>query len=177
MSRASTNRFNKSHRRHQRGAAITEAAIMLPLYVLVLGGIVFFGQGYSLRLATQIAARHAVWQVANGVGSPSSSDIQSRFFRHADEEDEVQIKVDSEDRQDTFLSRLQLDTIFDSALRSSGLSFKIHTVEVKYRWLDSFLFPNKTSQTSAKTLLLNNQVGDQEPSVKSVRGATGEPTS
>ncbi|MBX2813044.1 MAG: hypothetical protein KTR25_14615, partial [Myxococcales bacterium] len=57
-----------------------------------------------------------------------------------------------------------------------GLSFEIHTANVEYSWTDNFLFNNRDSRSAAKVVLLNNQVGETEPDVATVRDSVGEPT-
>ncbi|MBX2814186.1 MAG: pilus assembly protein, partial [Myxococcales bacterium] len=157
--------LRKKSKRQRRGAAMTEAAIMLPSFVLVLAGIIYFGEGFSFRLSVQIAARYSAWQMARGDGIPSNADIQTRFFRRSPVE---QLKVspgDGDDRREDFISQLTNSEIFTRALQSSGLSFEIHTANVEYSWTDNFLFNNRDSRSAAKVVLLNNQVGETEPDV------------
>ncbi len=47
---------------------MVEVAIMLPVFLLIIGGIIYFGQAYVLKQRTLMAARYTAWKKANGQG-------------------------------------------------------------------------------------------------------------
>ena len=59
--------------RRERGAAAVEMAIILPLLLLVIGGLVDFGRAYYLNVVTTSAAREGARMVALGCTSGQAS--------------------------------------------------------------------------------------------------------
>ena len=55
-----------SRTRRERGAAAVEMAIILPLLLLVIGGLVDFGRAYYLNVTATSAAREGARMVAMG---------------------------------------------------------------------------------------------------------------
>ena len=53
-----------------RGAALVEFAMILPILVLLVFGVIEFGRGYHTRSALAHAARESVREAALGIGDP-----------------------------------------------------------------------------------------------------------
>ena len=56
--------------RHDRGAALLEFVLVLPILVLLVFGVVEFGRGYSARSTIVAAAREGARVAAVGTGDP-----------------------------------------------------------------------------------------------------------
>ncbi|MGH9157333.1 MAG: TadE/TadG family type IV pilus assembly protein [Acidimicrobiales bacterium] len=54
------------HRRDQRGAAMVEFALVLPLLVMLVFGIIEFGRGYNAKITVTAAAREGARLLALG---------------------------------------------------------------------------------------------------------------
>jgi len=52
------------HAHHRRGAAAVELAIVLPVFMLLLGGIIEFGQGFMIEHTLSYAARRGARQAS-----------------------------------------------------------------------------------------------------------------
>jgi hypothetical protein len=51
-------------RRRERGAALTEAAVVIPVFLILFASLVFVHKLYSVKGATRNQARHAMWAYA-----------------------------------------------------------------------------------------------------------------
>ena len=56
-----------------RGAALVEFALILPILVLLVFGIIEFGRGYHTKSALAHAARESVREAALGIGDPAAT--------------------------------------------------------------------------------------------------------
>lgn len=73
---ARTTRFIPGHRaRGQRGAVAVELALVLPILVMLLFGIVEFGRGYNAKVSLQGAVREGARVLALDSGDPLSTTI------------------------------------------------------------------------------------------------------
>lgn len=69
---------------NRRGSALTEMVISLPLLILIMQGIFYFGQGSVIKQKAVVAARYAAWERARDP-SRDPATLQrkvSRFFFH-----------------------------------------------------------------------------------------------
>jgi Flp pilus assembly protein TadG len=72
-------RSRHMHARHdERGAALVEFALVLPVLMLFVFGIVSFGQAYSARIELTSAVREGVRVVALGGASATVADAADR---------------------------------------------------------------------------------------------------
>ncbi len=46
----------------ERGSALVEMAVVLPILVLIIHGIFYFGRGYVIKEKIEMAARYAAWE-------------------------------------------------------------------------------------------------------------------
>jgi len=71
--------------RHERGAAAVEFGLILPVLLMIIGGIIDFGIMYNKQILLSNAARDGVRQVVvnQTTGGWSASDIQSRVSQAA----------------------------------------------------------------------------------------------
>ncbi len=70
----------------QRGQAITEFAIFLPIYLLLIFGLIFFAKAYFVQQQTISAARYAAWQKGdfNTADDEITENVKKLFFRTLD---------------------------------------------------------------------------------------------
>lgn len=55
----------RTRRKGQRGAAMTEVAVTLPIFLLILSGMFYFQRANKFSLRAHRAARYAAWHRAN----------------------------------------------------------------------------------------------------------------
>ena len=77
--RGSTAR-NRRPRQTDSGAAAVELALLLPVLLLVLFGIVDFGRMYNAQIALSEAAREGVRGLALGTSSNPTSTVQAAAY-------------------------------------------------------------------------------------------------
>lgn len=71
-----TTRFTHGRRaRDQRGAAAVELALVLPILVLLIFGIIEFGRGYNAKVSLQGAVREGARVLALDSGDPVTTTI------------------------------------------------------------------------------------------------------
>jgi Flp pilus assembly protein TadG len=71
--RAVTTETTRSTRLEERGAAVIEFALLVPILLLLLFGIIEFGRGYNARTTLTHASREAVRVVAVGDGDATAA--------------------------------------------------------------------------------------------------------
>lgn len=75
---ALTTRLTLGRRAHdQRGAAAVELALVLPILVLLIFGIIEFGRGYNAKVSLQGAVREGARVLALDSGDPVSTTIDA----------------------------------------------------------------------------------------------------
>src|SRR3989338_8438213 len=52
----------RRRRTSERGSALVEMAVVLPILVLLIHGIFYFGRGYVNKEKVEMAARYAAWE-------------------------------------------------------------------------------------------------------------------
>ncbi len=80
-------------RRDERGAAVVEFALVLPVLVLFVFGIVEFGRAYNARIELTAAVREGARAVALGGSTLTTADIEQRTRDAAPGLDADQITV------------------------------------------------------------------------------------
>jgi len=100
----------------EKGSAMVEMAIVLPILVLLIQGIFYFGQGYVNKEKAEMAARFAAWQKITRPGSITGTPddqikplVEDRYFK-------------GETFQLKFLSREDCDAAAEEAGASLGES-------------------------------------------------------
>ena len=80
----------------QRGQAITEFAIFLPIYLLLIFGLIFFAKAYYIQQQTISAARYAAWQKGdfNTDDNELTEQVKKYFFRRLNA-DRVEVKPET----------------------------------------------------------------------------------
>jgi len=61
----------------ERGAAAVELALVLPILVTLVFGIIQFGRGYNAQISVTSAAREAAREIATG-GTPAAARLAAR---------------------------------------------------------------------------------------------------
>ncbi len=82
-----------SHRTANRGTALLEFIICIPLMAVLIAGIFFFGWVMRNQQRMRIADRYASWKSVHS-STPSTQDINEQFF--ADRGDNIQLDFDTE---------------------------------------------------------------------------------
>lgn len=78
--------------RDRRGAALIEAVIVLPVLILLLGGVVFLRERYLGRQHALLEARRCAWAHAlSGCGAPPAGCATAVASADADDQDAVAI--------------------------------------------------------------------------------------
>ncbi len=90
----------------QRGQAITEFAIFLPIYLLLIFGLIFFAKAYFIQQQTISAARYAAWQKGdfNTADDEITNNIKKFFFRTLDDS---RVTVEPVSASQTYNSQIQ----------------------------------------------------------------------
>lgn len=69
--------FKRNNRRHDRGAAAVEFALVLPIFVLIIVGLINFGQAFFTKVSLDHSAREAVRVAA--LGGNASDNVSKTF--------------------------------------------------------------------------------------------------
>jgi hypothetical protein len=64
-------------RRRKRGAAMVEGLVVIPFFMMMLGGTVFAGDFYTARIGLQMEARRDAWKVAMQDSCDGSSELEN----------------------------------------------------------------------------------------------------
>lgn len=90
----------------QRGQAITEFAMFLPIYLLLIFGLIFFAKAYFIQQQTISAARYAAWQKGDfGTADDEITEkVKQYFFRTLDDS---RVTVEPVTSAETYNSMMQ----------------------------------------------------------------------
>ena len=141
-------------RKRQRGAAMTELAITLPVFLLILSGLFYFQRANQFAMQSHRAARYAVWHRANigegGYGTLQSSDSLRRL--HFASRTTVELREETCSLGDVFGGSSTCnqtgfsgnDDISSSGddqglLDMLGFSFETYTMRVTSEWEHRFI--------------------------------------
>jgi len=79
---------------NQKGSALVETVILLPIYILIFFGIIFLGESMVIKQKIHVAERYGAWMYGINQSPPTRDRVKTLFFSGFDGE----VKLEPPDR-------------------------------------------------------------------------------